>query len=188
MRPKSWSAACGRMILAAAAVSCLGACVTTPQTIYRIGEDGEAVPHKRYARNVSVDFVHRFRNRAYRAAGGADFAGHLSAEQEAVLAEWGQPEMIRRPFKSRGNELVEEWAYLSQARIVQFVEGKVAFEGPLTDHERVLIERGYPNRASEVSREGAGEWVHWIYEDLTQLKGTEIVFSNDAIIYQVEHD
>jgi len=167
----------------------LAACATTPAVVYQRDKQGGMEFRKRYARYVAVDLIHRFLKNAYRPALGKDFNERsLSEHQKTVVADLGRPELVRRPFKSRENELVEEWAYPEKRKIVQFVEGQLAYEGPLTDYERVLIEHGYPHSVTEVQVQGGGERAHWIYEDswFLRVKSKTFDFTDGKLVYQQE--
>lgn len=105
---------------------------------------GDVTSFKRHEAHPQRDFVHRFFRKAYRAANDDfDFA---SEEQEVLLEEWGRPTYLRNPFSSIEGEGVEEWVYLDQQRIFQFVDRGLVYEGPLTDFEMLLIRYGYPDR------------------------------------------
>ncbi|MBI1785467.1 hypothetical protein HYR69_10020 [Candidatus Sumerlaeota bacterium] len=124
----------------------LAACVQTrpkPQVV--IHADGSVTSYKRYERYPQRDFFNHFVRKAYFAPHDSDF--HLAGpEQKNILEQWGQPNYIRKSFRSLQDERVEEWVYLEQRRIFQFVKHAVAFEGDLTDLEQLLIRLGYPDR------------------------------------------
>ena len=61
---------------------------------------------------------------------------------------------MRKPYRSIGDERVQEWIYLDRAHLFQFVGKQMVYEGPLKDYEQILIERGYPDRAVVSHEEG----------------------------------
>lgn len=68
----------------------------------------------------------------------------LSPEQKEVIGKYGQPNYIRK-FRSTDKEVVYEWLFIDDNKLVQIINRKIAFEGPITDFEHVLIKRGYPS-------------------------------------------
>lgn len=166
----------------------LAGCSTSAPMAPRYDADGRPIFEKRYAKHMAVDYKRRFGDQAYRPATGADFSSGLSFDQQMIVAEVGMPEYVRRPFEARRGELVGEWVYWDQERVMQFVEGGLAYEGPLTDLERVLIEHGYPTWAGEVQFHGGGEVFHWVYRDPLQVRGKAFSFSNDKLIYEQQHN
>lgn len=68
----------------------------------------------------------------------------LSDQQKDIIVEHGQPEYLRK-FKSTRKESVSEWVFLEKDLLFQFIRRELAYEGPVTDLENILIIRGYPN-------------------------------------------
>ena len=132
----------------------------------RIDEEGNIQARKRIDQNPERDFFHHFTREAYRvprelASDGEEryalvFHGALSPVGDTVLApesdefviakEWGKPNWVRKPFRSLLDERVDEWLYMDEDRMFQFVGGMLVYDGPVTDYERILIQRGYPDR------------------------------------------
>ncbi len=176
----------GALVLCAALLA--GCATTTPVTVHQYNQDGMPTIQKRYAKYVAADWVHRWRTKAYREADDADFhRRRLSQDMLAILNENGRPGLIRYPFKSRGNELVSEWVYPDMQYMAQFVQGLIVYEGPLTDYERTLIQYGYPNGVTEVSRGGGDQFVHWTYRDWGQTASKVFAFNNDTYCYDTQY-
>ena len=110
-------------------------------------ETGKPEPFKRRAYHSSVDYIHRFTPHAYDHWGSFSAVG-LSADQKTALVDHGTPDYARDPFRSQFAERTEEWVYLDESLLLQFVGGVKVYEGPVTKLEQILIERGYPRFAS----------------------------------------
>ena len=176
------------LIVLAPLVALMSSCVTTPVRVHPYSETGEPLVQKRYARHVARDFYRRFSTEAYRNAVDTDFTRFLSPDEHRILREAGRPDLVRHPFRSRLNELTTEWIYLQQQYVVQFIEGMLAYEGPVTDYERVLMEHGYPDVVTEVQVEGGGEVVHWAYRDFFSGRGKTFAFNNDTLCLELRYN
>lgn len=117
-------------------------CVSRPQVIYE--RDGSISSYKRYERHGERDFIHRFTRRAYRLP-RPDFYGR-SDDQRVILEQWGDPDYVRKTFRSFEGERVAEWVYLDKRRVIQFVKHAIVYEGELTDLEQIMLHNGYPDR------------------------------------------
>ncbi|MCX7046038.1 MAG: hypothetical protein NTX50_11210 [Candidatus Sumerlaeota bacterium] len=157
-------------------------CSTVPVRVFRINKQGQNVLYKRYAKNVAVDYYYRFSNTAYRPSTGTDFEITLSADQQALLEDLGQPDLIRVPYTSKDNELVTEWAYTGYHHIAQFIESQLAYEGPMTDYEKTLLELGYPDSVSELTAHGDIQWTQWVYKKPRITRLRIITLAGDKII------
>lgn len=131
----------GLAILALASAGCAW---TRPQVVYH--RSGELTSYKRYERHAERDFIHHFTRPAYRPPRFGVSTDH--ADQKTIVDLWGQPDYRRKAFQSLQGERVEEWLYLDNQRIFQFVRGEMIFDGPLTDLEQVLLRYGYPDRGT----------------------------------------
>lgn len=163
-----------------------GGCATQPPLVFTYDDEGNIVPQKRFARHVEFDRRHRHSRVAYQAPAAEDLAA-LSSEQSILLDDLGRPDLIRVPFCSRLNERVEEWLYLEEQWLTQFVQGLLVYEGPVTDCERVLSVRGYPDVVHEMTVTGGVEWIHWMYRVPLDSKVAEFAFSNGEMIYSQEY-
>lgn len=182
--PMTHLGAASRGLILTSLIAATLACSTIPATVHRTSEGGEIVQYKRYPKYMEYNLIHHIDRIAYRQAGEGDFNHRLSPQQQAVLMDLGKPELIRHSFKSRGEELVQEWLYLEKQRLYQFVEGMIAYEGPVTDQERILAEHGYPDHVSQMKFEGGGEWVHWEYRVPLSVDMKQFTFSKDNLVYQ----
>lgn len=120
----------------------LGACASAQlRTFY--DQDGKRLYFKRRAVHSAVDYVHRFSDRAYKPCKKLRHSS-LSFDQRVALSDLGKPDFLRIPFRSQYGERVSEWVYTDRARVLQFVGGDIVWDGPLTDMEQILLQRGYP--------------------------------------------
>lgn len=146
-----------RHLLLAIALVCgpaMTGCVSRPLVIYE--RDGSISSYKRYERHGERDFIHRFTRRAYRHP-RPDFYGR-SDDQRVILEEWGDPDYVRKSFRSFEGERVAEWVYLDKRRVIQFVKHAMVYEGELTDLEQIMLHNGYPDRL--VTTIGESRHVH----------------------------
>lgn len=160
-----------RARITAALALALGAaaCGNGPRLAYRTQYHTPEAPmaFKRAPRWEELDLLHRWRPRAYTSLKPDPAAA--SADEADVLRKFGPPEHMRR-FRSRDCEPTTEWVYIAKNALFQFVDGALAYSGPATDKEKILIMRGYPNRAMRYStgkgpeREDFIYW-NWIHTD-----------------------
>lgn len=156
---------------------------TRPQLIYHA--DGDRTTFKRYERYPQRDFFHHCFRKVY-GVPGENFRA-ASPDQEVLLEEWGPPDYVRRRFESNEDERVDEWAYLDEFRIFQFVKGEIVYEGPLTDYEQTLMRYGFPDRMSTLINE-QGRVVHaFVYKSvILPYRLFTFYFSNDAMIHTAQ--
>jgi hypothetical protein len=150
---------------------------------WRYDATGQPKAYKRYARNLAVDYRTRFRRIAYVKV-KAPLAENLSAEQRAFISQHGQPEYVRLPFRSRNDDRVEEWLYLSQNRLVQFVHGHVVYEGEVTDVEQTMVRYGYPRRALLLQVEPEIERWTFVYSRPFDREREVFAFANGRLLFR----
>lgn len=141
-------------LLILALVAVLGGCAHNerPLLIERYDSHGEAYLYKRFERQPVQDFWHHWTSAAYMRP-TAKAVERVGRDGIGLVEQLGEPDWIRRPFKSIAGLKVDEWIYLSEDRLFQFAEGQLIFEGFVTDYERILLERGYPDKANVISTE-----------------------------------
>jgi hypothetical protein len=112
----------------------------------------------------------------------------LSEEQRAILREWGQPDYLRGPYKSTRGDSVVEWAYHPLNHLFQFVDGKMVYEGSLTDQERIAITYGAPRDVMVSVLEPNTRRETWIYHTWLGSYWREKVFSftNGSLTFRQE--
>jgi hypothetical protein len=104
---------------------------------------GTATP-KRVALHDSVDYLYRCRAKAYK---HQTIHNPRAADKADTLSVYGQPDYVRIPFRSQYGEKTEEWLYIGQDRVFQFVKNNLVYSGPVSDLERILLRKGYPKYA-----------------------------------------
>jgi hypothetical protein len=67
----------------------------------------------------------------------------LSSDQKHIVQLIGIPE-YKRSFPNISGKRVEEWVYLNQDYLAQFIYGTLVYIGPVDDLEKVLIDLGPP--------------------------------------------
>ena len=67
----------------------------------------------------------------------------LSPEQKQIVQLIGIPE-YERTFPNKSGKRVEEWIYLEQDYLAQFIYGTLIYIGPVDDLEKTLIDLGPP--------------------------------------------
>ena len=156
-----------------------------PQLIHH--RDGSMTTYKRYERLPQRDFFNRIVRKAYDVpdAGDFDFSGQ---SQDILLEQWGRPDYVRKPFTSLQGEKVEEWVYLDQNRIFQFVDHELIFEGELTDLEQILMRKGYPDQGiDDRVPAGARSSTHSITETFSFRENIETFnLANGWLVHGVE--
>jgi len=145
-------------------------------------EDGEQVQIKRIARHQSIDYFHRWRRTAYVKNTG-ELHWLLSQDQKEIIAEYSQPDYLRRTFRSTRGDRVKEWAYVAQGKIFQFVRRQLVYEGELTDLEKTLIQYGYPNFVFAEQLESDITRLTFIYESIFGLRRQVFSFANGRLCY-----
>jgi len=145
-------------------------------------EDGEQVQIKRIAKHQSIDYFHRWRRTAYVKNTG-ELHWLLSQDQKEIIAEYSQPDYLRRTFRSTRGDRVKEWAYVAQGKIFQFVRRQLVYEGELTDLEKTLIQYGYPNFVFAEQLEPDITRLTFIYESIFGLRRQMFSFANGRLCY-----
>ena len=109
--------------------------------------DGKPVMEKRYRRYVARDFQTRWNARAYNKNNTSGPHFLLSKEQKDIKKKYGPPDYISPSYLSLRGDYVIEWLYLEKGVMFQFVNRRLAYEGPLSDKELTLVAYGYPDKA-----------------------------------------
>jgi predicted small lipoprotein YifL len=157
--------------------------------------NGDPIAFKRRARHETRDFYHHWRRPVYvkvsekkKAAKAAARAQNerFSLTQEALVAEVGLPDYVRPPFRSLNHERTVEWLYLQKDILAQFVGGEMVFTGPVTDRERTLIQRGYPDKVVKIREEIGPERVTFVYHNSLATDMEVFSFADDELITSVE--
>lgn len=157
-------------------------CTVNRAPMFEYNELGQKVQFQRIARNNywDIDGSWRLTPWAYK-KNTKKLHWLLSNDQKDVIGLLGQPDYIRKPFYSRTNERVHEWVWWEKQKVVQFVNRDVVFVGPLTDRERVLIRRGYPNDYIHQDIY-AGIRETYIYSNEFEMRRHVYNFQNGALI------
>ena len=166
------------LVLAATAFAC--AAGSPPR--WRYDAEGKPVQYKRYPRHIAVDYFTRFRRTAYVKV-EQPLERLLSDEQRRWISDNGQPDYCRRPFRSRLGERVEEWVYLTKNKLVQFVRGRVVFEGDVTDLEQTMIRYGYPRGAIIGQAEPGVERFTFVYGRPFDLEREVFSFADGKLLF-----
>jgi hypothetical protein len=152
----------------------LASCATQKPPLYHYDEAGARVMVKRIPLRMGANRLGRIDQVAY-LPGESLNPKTLSEEQIEVHREYGQPEHVRKPFKSQRGETVDEWIYRRSNYLVQWIDGHKVYEGEVTDIERTLLTWGYPKSAAISTDETPIERQTWVYDD--ELEGSRHVFS-----------
>lgn len=118
-------------------------CSLNRSPLFDYDKEGKPVQIRRVAKYPTVDYFHRFTAGAYK-ENLSRLHFMLSPEQEEIIKKYGQPDYLRKTFFSTRKEYVKEWVYLSANMVFQFIKGRLVYEGPVTDKEKVMIIWGYP--------------------------------------------
>jgi len=148
--------------------------------------DGNRVPFKRVALHDSVDFFRHWRSRAFDKVEKLIPAKRLSADQKAVVDDFGQPDYIRGPFRSQYRESVVEWVHLEESLLTQFVDGDLVYTGPVTDYEQILIFRGYPRFTVNFLGNVGARYQTLIYRNIAGTELGAYTFANGVLLDSVE--
>lgn len=168
--------------LAAAAATWFTGCARQEAPMYRYTSTGQREMFKRRPQNLEADRLPRVDRVAYLPGESLDTAA-LSEAQWEVVERFGHPEHVRKPFESTLGETVDEWLYRRSNYLVQWIDGHMAFEGEVTDIERVLLERGYPHFAFVSHENPEVERQDWIYDDRLKVQRDTLSFSNGELFY-----
>jgi len=128
-----------------------GCAISNKPLFIRYDADGKPVMEKRYRRYAARDFQTRWNVRAYNKNNTSGPHFLLSQEQKDVKQKYGPPEYISSSYLSSRGDYVIEWLYLEKDVMFQFVNRHIAYEGPVSDKERVLVTYGYPDKAQMVA-------------------------------------
>ena len=165
-------------------IGCSGKCI--PKTLPSQPEGTTyLINDKRYAKRMNIDYLYRFRSKAYRLP-PADLYDKSSEDQSVIFESFGMPDAVRRSFKSNRNEKTDEWIYVYADRMFQFVCGRLVYEGPITDHEMLLMVHGYPNQVMRSQLEPDQESMTFIYKSRFLFKTKQFVLYNDTIRFRQE--
>ncbi|MEQ8822112.1 MAG: hypothetical protein RLY93_17890 [Sumerlaeia bacterium] len=144
---------------------------------------GEPEQFRRYTGRPAADFIVRFDRRAFEKT-DAMKDSMLTADKRDVLDRHGQPDYAREGVDAHRDEIFDEWAYWDRNTIVQFIEGKLVYEGPLLDSDRYLITYGYPSKAYFQQYETGPVRETWVYEGFWRVKNRSVSFSDGSLVYQ----
>ena len=79
---------------------------------------------------------------------------------------------------------MEEWLRLTSNRLVQFVKGRVVYEGEVTDLERTMVTYGYPRSCLVGQSEPGVERWTFIYSRPFDLEREVFSFANGKLVYR----
>ncbi|HOE97852.1 MAG TPA: hypothetical protein PLS90_12165 [Candidatus Sumerlaeota bacterium] len=154
----------------------LAGCARQPRLPFRYDAEGFPVQDKRFERHVQRDFFHHFSRTVYDPVTPPPYG--YQGDKQTVYEQWGLPDYERREFKSINGEEVDEWLYLPENRIFQFIGDVMVYDGPLTDYEQILLRRGYPSRC-EVQMTDTGTRIDvFVYDGVFQPMLEEYHFQN----------
>lgn len=137
---------------------------------------------KRETENQSQDYIINWKRDAYSKVTRPITRG-VSPDQKDVLARHGQPDYLRKSWRAlNADELVDEWAYWDRNVCVQFVQGQLVWEGPLTDMDRIRIQYGYPKRSSTQKVETGVRRDVWDYQGMTDSRGMIFTFTEEKLV------
>lgn len=156
-----------------------------PLLIDRYDSHGEAYLVKRIERHAIRDYWHHWKRSVYRHPSAADLAlgGH---DGVGIIDQFGDPVWVRGPFTSLEGQPVSEWLYLDEDRLFQFSDEKLVYEGPVTDFERTLLERGYPSQAEIIATEDGHVIQTMLYRNPFWANFDEMQFSDGNLIQSQE--
>ncbi len=171
------------MILVGFAIGTAGCGLKNRVPRYHLDEEFNIVPFKRYSVHQEINYWHRFRRTAYDAVSNP-LSTPLSEDMRSVLERHGQPSYVRENFESRTNELVDEWLFWDRKTTVQFIEGQLVYEGPLTDMDHYRVVYGYPDKAYSQQYEAGPRREIWDYLGLFDDQGMIVTFSDEKLVSQ----
>ncbi len=110
-------------------------------------------------------------------------SGRLSESQKDLLERHGQPDYIREGWRSKTNEVVDEWAWWDRSIVAQFVQRELVYEGELSDMDRTRIRYGNPRRAwTQEYEEGVRRDI-WDYQGIIyDTRGLLFTFSDEKLV------
>lgn len=139
--------------------------------------------YKRAPRFEETDWVHRWRSRAYRTQ--KPDPNSVSPAQRALLRKLGPPSHMRN-FRADHGQKVTEWLFLDDNVLAQFVSGQLAYQGPVTDMEKLLIDRGYPNSMMRSMSRLGPERKQYIYWNWLHSKSEIFSFADGYLVESIE--
>jgi len=181
---------CSRFRIIIMIVGCLvillGCSMNSKPLFLRYDAEGKPIMQKRYRRYIVRDFKTRFRKEAYKKNNTTGPHFLLSRDQVEVKEKYGPPEYIGISYLSLRKDHVKEWLYLKKGLMFQFVNRKLAYEGPLSDKERVLVLYGYPDDAYS-TQAGEQEFIreNFYYYTLFGTSSKSFCFINGKCLDQV---
>lgn len=140
---------------------------------------------KRVERHPVRNWFHHWVREAYRRP-SAEFLVKPGTDAARIKNQWGKPDWVRKPFRSLANERVHEWIYLEEMRLFQFIGDQLVFEGPLTDYEQVLLQRGYPDYVFQTRYETGTDEEVFIYHGVFIPKLEQFHFMNGELTQSQE--
>jgi len=174
------------MLIGACCLVMLGACSLSSQPLYnQYDADGKPVMQKRVRRHAVRDFQARFNKQAYKKNNTSGPHFLLSPDQKAVKEKYGPPDYISITFLSVNKDYVKEWVYWKKGLLFQFVQRKLAYEGPLSDKERILIQYGYPDDADVYQIGDVFVRENYYYHSMLGVMSKSYFFINGKCVNQV---
>lgn len=149
--------------------------------------DYAGLPHtqKRIEASPELDYVTHWTRKAY-VRPSEHLHGAPDPRFQLVLEQWGTPDWIRKTFTSLEGDRVDEWIYLDQARLFQFIGDTLVYEGPLTDYEQTLLRRGYPDTSITVQTAEGWRSDTFIYNHLFMPRLEQYKFVDGMIVNSKE--
>jgi len=122
-----------------------GCAISNKPLFIKYDADGKPVMEKRYRRFMARDFQTRWNAKAYNKNNTSGPHFLLSKEQKDIKKKFGPPDYISPSYLSSRGDYAIEWLYFEKGVMFQFVNRRLAYEGPLSDKERILVAYGYPD-------------------------------------------
>jgi hypothetical protein len=157
---------------------------------FNYNDDGQPEAVKRVERHPEVNFWNHWRREAYHPPKPEELT-RLGPGESTVLQTWGAPDYVRKPFTSVAGQRIREWIYLKNTdkpKVFQFREGRLVYDGPLTDYERILLRRGYPDSAVAIHTESAPRTDIFVYQSVFDPSVENFKFSDGKLIQAKEGD
>lgn len=162
----------------------LAGCGNTAHFPYKLGEEG-VEEFKRIEKFAQADVIHHLRKTAYLEPTPGRMRG-AGEDGKVLIDDLGRPDWVRRPFRSLQEERVEEWLYVYDDLMFQFVDGWIVYEGPITDMEITLLQRGYPRLADVMRAHGEDTDIVFVYDSFLKIDPEIIHFKNGRRIVSGE--
>jgi hypothetical protein len=127
-------------------VGAVGCATSSEKLAYNVTAPNTLETFKRQSTHGMLDNWLNFYSRTAYSEVKGPITRHLTADKEAVITRHGQPDFVRNGFRAAmTGELVDEWLYWDRQIVVQFVGGRLAYEGPLTEMDAFRVRYGYPD-------------------------------------------